>query len=212
MFTGIIEEIGRIQSIRKGAESVAISVQAKNIMQDIRIGDSIAVNGICLTVTSFSQSSFTADVMHETLNRSALGGLRIGSPVNLERAMPANGRFGGHIVSGHIDGTGTVTSIRKDDNAIWYTIKTTREILRHIIEKGSIALDGISLTVAEVHKDGFSVSIIPHTAVMTILSSKNVDDKVNLENDCIGKYVERLIGIQPSKTNITSDFLAKYGF
>ncbi|MCQ1530066.1 riboflavin synthase [Lutispora saccharofermentans] len=212
MFTGIIEEIGRIQSIRKGAESVAISVQAKNIMQDIRIGDSIAVNGICLTVTSFSQSSFTADVMHETLNRSALGGLRIGSPVNLERAMPANGRFGGHIVSGHIDGTGTVTSIRKDDNAIWYTIKTTREILRYIIEKGSIALDGISLTVAEVHKDGFSVSIIPHTAVMTILSSKNVDDKVNLENDCIGKYVERLIGIQPSKTNITSDFLAKYGF
>lgn len=212
MFTGIIEEIGRIQSIRKGAESVAISVQAKNIMQDICIGDSIAVNGICLTVTSFSQSSFTADVMHETLNRSALGGLRIGSSVNLERAMPANGRFGGHIVSGHIDGTGTVTSIRKDDNAIWYTIKTTREILRYIIEKGSIALDGISLTVAEVHKDGFSVSIIPHTAVMTILSSKNVDDKVNLENDCIGKYVERLIGIQPSKTNITSDFLAKYGF
>lgn len=212
MFTGIIEEIGRIQSIHKGAKSAAISVQAKEIMQDVRLGDSIAVNGVCLTVTSFSQSGFTADVMHETLNRSSLGNLKTGSPVNLERAMSANSRFGGHIVSGHIDSTGTVSAIQKDDNAVWYTIKTAPGILRYIIEKGSIAIDGISLTVAKVRKDDFSVSIIPHTAEMTILSGKHVGDKVNLENDCIGKYVERLMGIQPSKTNITSDFLSKYGF
>jgi len=212
MFTGIIEEIGKIQSIRKGAESAVISVQAKKIMQDVRLGHSIAVNGVCLTVTSFSQSSFTADVMHETLNRSSLGNLQTGSSVNLERAMSTNSRFGGHIVSGHIDGTGTVSSIRKDGNAVWYTIKTAPEIMRYIIEKGSIAIDGISLTVAEVHKDGFSVSIIPHTAVITIMSGKHVGDKVNLENDCIGKYVERLMVFQESKSNITSDFLAKYGF
>lgn len=212
MFTGIIEEIGRIQTVRKGAESSSISVQAKKIMQDVRIGDSIAVNGVCLTVTTFSQSGFTADVMHETFNRSSLGSLPTGSPVNLERAMPANGRFGGHIVSGHIDGTGTVSAIEKDDNAVWYTIKTTPGILRYIIEKGSVAIDGISLTVANVGRDFFRVSIIPHTASITTLSHRRVGDRVNLENDCIGKYVERLMGIQQSKHNITADFLTTYGF
>lgn len=212
MFTGTIEEIGKIQCIRKGKKSTAISVHAKTIMQDVQLGDSIAVNGVCLTVTSFSQSSFTADVMHETLNRSSLGNLQAGSTVNLERAMPANGRFGGHIVSGHIDGIGTISTIQKDDNAIWYIIKTTPEILRYIIEKGSIAVDGISLTVAKVRKDDFSVSIIPHTAAKTILSDKHIGDTVNLENDCIGKYVERLIGIQLPKNNITAEFLAEYGF
>ena len=211
MFTGIIEEIGRIQGIRKGAKSADITISAKEIMQDVHLGDSIAVNGVCLTVTSLSPGAFTADVMHETLNRSSLGNLKTGSSVNLERAMSANGRFGGHIVSGHIDGTGTVSAIQKDDNAVWYTIKTEPQILRYIIEKGSIAIDGISLTVAKVRKDDFSVSIIPHTAEMTILSGKHIGDTVNLENDCIGKYVERLMGIQPT-TNITSDFLTKYGF
>ena len=212
MFTGIIEEIGRIQTVRKGAESSSISVQAKIIMQDVRIGDSIAVNGVCLTVTAFSRSGFTADVMHETFNRSSLGSLPTGSLVNLERAMPANGRFGGHIVSGHIDGTGTVSAIQKDDNAVWYTIKTPPGILRYIIEKGSVAIDGISLTVANVGRDCFRVSIIPHTASITTLSNRRVGDTVNLENDCIGKYVERLMGIQQSNHNITTDFLTKYGF
>lgn len=212
MFTGIIEEIGRIQTVRKGAESSSISVQARKIMQDVRIGDSIAVNGVCLTVTTFSQSGFTADVMHETFNRSSLGSLPTGSSVNLERAMPANGRFGGHIVSGHIDGTGTVSAIEKDDNAVWYTIKTTPGIQRYIIEKGSVAIDGISLTVANVGRDYFRVSIIPHTASITTLSYRRVGDRVNLENDCIGKYVERLMGIQQSKHYITADFLTKYGF
>jgi riboflavin synthase len=212
VFTGIIEEIGKIQTICKGPESSFLSVQAKKIMEDVRLGDSIAVNGVCLTVTAFSQGGFTADVMNETYNRSSLGSLSTGSPVNLERAMPANGRFGGHIVSGHIDGTGTVSAIQKDDNAVWYTIKTTPDILRYIIEKGSVAIDGISLTVAKVKRDSFSVSVIPHTASMTILPDRRIGDMVNLENDCIGKYVERLMGIQQPEHNITAGFLKKYGF
>ncbi len=210
MFTGIIEEIGKIQGIQKGARSAVLSVQASEILEDVHLGDSVAVNGICLTVTSISSNGFTADVMHETLNRSSH--LRIGSSVNLERAMAANGRFGGHIVSGHIDGTGTVSDIRRDDNAVWYTVKTPLPVLRYIIEKGSIAIDGISLTVAKVHKDSFSVSIIPHTASLTTLSSRRVGDSVNLENDCIGKYVERLMGKGSRNRDITAGFLTKYGF
>lgn len=212
MFTGIIEEMGKIQGIQKGVSSVVLSIQASEIMEDAHPGDSIAVNGVCLTVTSVSPNGFTADVMHETLNRSSLGKLRIGTLANLERAMPANGRFGGHIVSGHIDGTGMVSDIRKDDNAVWYIIKTPLPILRYIIEKGSIAIDGISLTVARVYKDSFSVSIIPHTASLTTLSVCRVGDLVNLENDCIGKYVERLIGKESQDNNITAGFLAKHGF
>lgn len=212
MFTGIIEETGKIQGIHKGASSAVLSVQAWEILQDIHLGDSIAVNGVCLTVTSVSPNGFTSDVMHETLSRSSLGSLRIGNPVNLERAMPANGRFGGHIVSGHIDGTGTVSSIRRDDKAVWYTIKTPLPILRYIIEKGSIAIDGISLTVARVYKDSFSVSVIPHTLSLTTLSGRRVGDLVNLENDCIGKYVERLMGKESQNNNITAGFLAKHGF
>ncbi len=212
MFTGIIEEIGKIQGIQKGVSSAVLSIQASEIMQDIHLGDSVAVNGVCLTASSISPNSFTADVMHETLNRSALGKLRIGSPVNLESAMMANGRFGGHIVSGHIDGTGTVSEIHKDDNAVWFTIKTSLQVLRYIIEKGSIAIDGISLTVARVNKDSFSVSIIPHTASLTTLSSRRVGDSVNLENDCIGKYVERLMGNEVQNNHITAGFLAEHGF
>lgn len=212
MFTGIIEEIGKIQAIQKGASSAVLSVQASEIMQDGHLGDSIAVNGVCLTVTSFSPNGFTADVMHETLDRSSLGNLRTGSYVNLERAMSANGRFGGHIVFGHIDGTGKVSDIRRDANATWYTIKTPLPVLRYIIEKGSIAIDGISLTVARVYKDSFSFSVIPHTASLTTLSSCRVGDSVNLENDCIGKYVERLMGRESQNSNITAGFLAKHGF
>lgn len=217
MFTGIIEEVGKIQGIRRGAESSVISVQAKKILEDIHLGDSIAVNGVCLTVTSFSQGGLTADVMNETYNRSSLGGLSAGNPVNLERAMSAKGRFGGHIVSGHIDGTGKISAIEKDGNALWYTFKTAPGILRYIIEKGSVAIDGISLTVAKVGRDSFSVSIIPHTAARTVLSDRHPGDTVNLENDCIGKYVERLLGLQllglqPPSNNITADFLGKYGF
>lgn len=212
MFTGIIEEIGTIEGMKKGASSAVLKIQASKIMDDIHLGDSIAVNGVCLTVTTISSTGFVSDVMHETMNRSSLGSLRMGSSVNLERAMPAAGRFGGHIVSGHIDGTGTILNIQRDDNAVWYKIKAPLLVLRYIIEKGSIAIDGISLTVANVYKDSFDVSIIPHTALFTTLAKRRVGDLVNLENDCIGKYVERLMGKETQSNNITADFLAKNGF
>ncbi len=215
MFTGIVEEVGTVREIRKGQTSSFIEIQAKTVLSDVHLGDSIAVNGVCLTVTEFSADSFRADVMNETLNRSSLGSLRSGSHVNLERAMPANGRFGGHIVSGHIDGTGVITDIRRDGISVWYTIGTTAAVMRYIVEKGSVAIDGISLTVAKVTDSSFSVSIIPHTAEQTVLSYKKTGDTVNLENDIIGKYVEKMMNPQnsPKEPNgITMEFLAKNGF
>jgi len=196
MFTGIIEEIGTIRSIRKGAKSAELKIAAKVILSDTKLGDSVAVNGVCLTVTHLTPTEFSADVMHETLNRSSLGKLHSGSTVNLERAMAANGRFGGHIVAGHIDGLGVIRAISKDDNAIWYELRTTPAILRYIIEKGSIAIDGISLTVATVTADSFSVSVIPHTIANTTLAHRRVGDVVNLENDCVGKYIEKLCKLE----------------
>lgn len=211
MFTGIIEEVGRIARIERGAKGARLTVEAKTVLEDTKIGDSIAVNGVCLTVTSLSGGMFTADVMAETLRRSSLGDLQSGSPVNLERAMPANGRFGGHIVSGHIDGTGTVASLRREDNAVWVTVKTPAALLRYIVEKGSIAIDGVSLTVAVVSDAGFAVSIIPHTGAQTILLSKKPGDTVNLECDIISKYVEKLTSSQ-QMGGITMDFLVQNGF
>ena len=196
MFTGIVEEIGRIKAVAPGAKSSVLTIEGDVIFSDLKIGDSVAVNGVCLTATTIQGNTFTADVMHETLDRSGLGKLSAGSAVNLERAMAADGRFGGHIVSGHIDGTGVITGLRQDDNAVWYTIQCEPQILRYIVEKGSITIDGISLTVAKVTQKDFSVSIIPHTAKVTILGSKRQGDQVNLENDIIGKYVEKLM--QPS--------------
>lgn len=209
MFTGIVEEIGTLKAVQKGRHSAVLRIQAKKILEDVHIGDSIAVNGICLTVTEFTQSEFAADVMHETMSRTNLGQLRQGSPVNLERAMAANGRFGGHIVSGHVDGTGTIASITRDDNAIWYTISAAPAILRYIVEKGSITIDGTSLTVARVSDKDFAISAIPHTVAVTILGQKKVGDQVNLENDILGKYVEKLLqgGIQSSWQN--GQFMAK---
>ena len=212
MFTGIIEEVGMIKNVKRGVHSSVLTILANDILPGTKIGDSIAVNGVCLTVTTIGDHSFMADVMHETLNRSSLGSLTPGSHVNLERAMAADGRFGGHIVAGHIDGTGKITEIRKDDNAIWYTIHAPKQILRYVIEKGSIAIDGISLTVASLSEKDFQVSIIPHTSGHTILAEKKIGDIVNLENDCIGKYVERLCGGTENNSRITTDFLGKYGF
>lgn len=215
MFTGIVEEIGKIQNVIRNTKSSILTIEGDKIFEDIHIGDSISVNGVCLTVTTFSNNIFTADVMNETLSRSSLGKLKNGSYVNLERAMSANGRFGGHIVSGHIDGTGKIIKIEKDDNAIWYSIKVEDSLMKYIVEKGSIAIDGISLTIAKVSKNDFSVSIIPHTAQETILSHKSVGDIVNIENDVIGKYVEKLITFEKNKkdeSNITIDFLMKNGF
>ena len=172
----------------------------------------LAVNGICLTAAAFTDHSFTADVMHETLNRTALCSLRTKSPVNLERAMPASGRFGGHIVAGHVDGTGVISRIEKDSNAVWYHISTEKKILRYIVEKGSIAIDGISLTVAAVDEKSFSVSVIPHTLANTALVSKRVQDTVNLENDCVGKYIEKFVMEQPKPSGMTKEFLLRNGF
>ena len=217
MFTGIIEELGTVKAVKKGAKSAELSIEGRKIFDDIHLGDSVAVNGVCLTVTEYSGNIFKADVMNETLMRSSLGSLKIGSKVNLERAMAANGRFGGHIVSGHIDGTGVISDLTKDDIAVWVTIKTTPEILRLIVEKGSIAIDGISLTVARVSETDFAVSIIPHTGANTTLLMKNKGDVVNLENDITGKYIEKLLGLSQkqvvkSESKITREFLTKYGF
>lgn len=189
MFTGIIEEVGTVLSFGNGK----IQIEAKKILEDTKLGDSISVNGVCLTVTKLNSSDFFADVMNETLSRSNLGALKKGENVNLERAMAANGRFGGHFVSGHIDGTGKITKIQNDGNATWIYISAPKEILNLIIEKGSVAIDGISLTVAKVSEIDFAVSVIPHTSEETTLTSKKVGDIVNLENDVIGKYVQKLM-------------------
>ncbi|MGN0438271.1 MAG: riboflavin synthase [Lachnospiraceae bacterium] len=222
MFTGIIEELGTVVSISKGAKSSKLTLQGQIIFEDMHIGDSIAVNGVCLTVTEKTQNTFTVDVMAETLRRSSLGLLSKGSKVNMERAMAANGRFGGHIVSGHIDGTGTIESFVQEDNAVWVTIATTAKLLKYIIEKGSITIDGISLTVAYVDNRCFKVSLIPHTAANTTLLMKKAGDLVNLENDIVGKYIDKLIHFQEveetedSNQNmsqvISMDFLAENGF
>lgn len=219
MFTGIVEEMGVLKSIRKGPHSAMLEIQAGVVLEDIHLGDSIAVNGVCLTATSFTSTSFTADVMHETLNRSSLANLRPGSRVNLERAMAANGRFGGHIVAGHVDGVGKVLRAWQDDNAIWYTIGTSSQVLRYVVEKGSITIDGISLTVAKVTDTDFSISAIPHTVAVTALQDRKPGDTVNLETDIIGKYVEKLLTTTPAQleeskkeSGITRDFLTRYGF
>ena len=197
--------------------SEVLNIQARTVLENTKIGDSIAVNGICLTVTRLFADSFSADVMHEPLNRSSLAGLMVGSRVNLERAMAADGRFGGHIVSGHIDGTGVIRSLTREENAIWVSIGTSPQILHLIVEKGSICIDGISLTVAKVEEEGFQVSVIPHTGEETTLLEKVPGDSVNLENDVIGKYVERLLGLGKSEeekkeSGITMEFLQEFGF
>ncbi len=212
MCTGIIEEVGSLKKLQKEAAGAVFEISCKRVLEGLQIGDSIAANGVCLTATAFTSHSFTAAAMHETLRRSTLGNLHPGSPINLERAMAANGRFGGHMVAGHIDGTGTISNIEKDGNAVWYTLQASPQILRYIVEKGSVALDGISLTVAEVRADYFKVSVIPHTLAQTALAQKRTGDCVNIENDIIGKYVEKLLGTPQKSSGITKEFLSRYGF
>jgi riboflavin synthase len=222
MFTGIIEELGTVRSVSLSGNSGKISIKAKKVLENTKIGDSIAVNGVCLTVVTLLPDGFTADIMAETVRRSSLGKCGPGDNVNLERAMAADGRFGGHIVAGHIDGIGTVASLKKEENAVWVTISAPPGILKYIIEKGSIAIDGVSLTVAYVDDTCFKVSVIPHTAKETTLLTKNVGDIVNLENDMVGKYVEKLLffgnsdGSQPDsqkqQSGLTMEMLEKYDF
>lgn len=215
MFTGIVEETGKICEIKKESLSAKIKIQCRKVLEGTKVGDSIAVNGICLTVTSLGKDSFTADVMAETMRRSSLSEIQVPGIVNLERAMAADGRFHGHIVSGHIDGTGTITGIRQEENAVWYTIGAEPELLRYIVEKGSVALDGISLTVAKVTGQDFQVSVIPHTRKETALSSKKSGSAINIECDMIGKYVEKLLSggnKERADSKITEGFLLEHGF
>ncbi|EGF12409.1 riboflavin synthase [Dialister micraerophilus] len=193
MFTGIIEEIGKVENIIKNTHSFKLIVKCKKVIQDVSVGDSIAVNGACLTVTEFGENSFSADVTSETMRRTAFSLLQIGTEVNLERALSFKGRLGGHIVLGHVDCCGKIISERKDENAVHIKIETEEKWFKYIIEKGSIAVDGISLTISEKSGKTFIVTIIPHTGIKTTLLNKKVGDMVNLECDYLGKFVEQLI-------------------
>lgn len=215
MFTGLVEEIGKVQSIVRSAKSAKIVIKAVEVLDETKIGDSISTNGVCLTVTEFTSNSFSVDVMSETMKRSNLNILSPGDEINLERALRVGDRLGGHLVSGHIDGMGSISHSENEDNAVWLTISTVPEILRYIVQKGSIAIDGISLTVAYVDESVFKVSIIPHTKEITTLLRKKVGDIVNLECDMIGKYVEKLLVTKdqsPVKPNIDRNFLSEHGF
>jgi len=194
----------------------SLVIDCHKVLEDVQLGDSIAVNGVCLTVTHFDKSSFTADVMPETVRRTSLAELKKGSPVNLERALTLASRLGGHIVSGHIDGTGEIVKFADEGNAILMTISAGLELLRYIVEKGSVALDGISLTVAKVTDSDFTVSLIPHTREVTNLGSKKTGSPINIETDVLGKYVEKMLQgqrePQQSQSTLTLDFLRENGF
>lgn len=216
MFTGLVEELGQVKRIDRGVKSVRLTVSAKKILSDVKLGDSIAVNGACLTVVEYSNNWFTADVMPETVARTALAGLKAGDTVNLERTLRIGDRLGGHIVSGHIDGVGTISAREQNDNAVIVRIQAGSNIMRYIVEKGSISIDGTSLTVVDFGEDWFTVSLIPHTAGHTTVGLKKVGEVVNLEADIIGKYVEKLLGGSASKnagkSQLNLNFLSEHGF
>jgi riboflavin synthase len=215
MFTGLIEEVGKIQAVTRNAKSSRITIRARKVLENVRLGDSISTNGVCLTVTELGADYFISDVMAETMRRSNLKNLTAGALINLERALRLGDRLGGHMVSGHIDGTGIITEVQDEDNAVWITSKTSEVLLKYIVEKGSIAMDGVSLTVAYVDKHIFRVSIIPHTKSATTLLQKKIGDEINLECDVVGKYIEKLLSPKeeaPVKDNIDINFLGEHGF
>jgi riboflavin synthase len=215
MFTGIVEEMGAVTSMEKTLAGIRLTILASTVMHDLKIGDSVSVNGTCLTVVTKDERSFAVEVSPETLSVTTLGHLTAGAPVNLERAMKLNERIGGHLVAGHVDGVGILRNRRQEGNAIFFTIEAPHEILRYCIVKGSVTVDGISLTINDVTANGFSVAIIPHTAKVTTLGLKQVGDSVNLESDLIGKYVERLLQERDQLPKITpvidKDYLQKRG-
>ncbi|GAF65380.1 riboflavin synthase subunit alpha [Bacillus sp. TS-2] len=216
MFTGIIEEKGKIEALQRNGNAMVMTIKASKVIVDVHLGDSISINGVCLTVVSFNHHHFSVDIMPETIYSTSLEGLKKGDEVNLERAMSANSRFGGHIVSGHVDGVGTILSKKREHNAVYFQISVKDSLSRYIIPKGSVAVDGISLTVFDVKDNIFTISIIPHTLQETILGSKQMGDIVNIECDIIGKYVERMLGIKqeetPSSSKFNQTFLEENGF
>jgi riboflavin synthase len=215
MFTGIIEELGTIQRIVSQGNTLVLTIKAKKILEDIKLGDSIAVNGVCLTVTDFTHDSFSLDVMPETFHSTSLSNLQQGSLVNLERAMSANGRFGGHFVTGHVDTVGSIVKREPKENAIYIDIQYPKEFNHLSLYKGSVTLDGTSLTIFGTSHHQLTVSIIPHTAKESVLGMKKVGDKVNIEFDMIGKYVYSFFDrkdLQDQKGTISIDFLKQNGF
>lgn len=217
MFTGLIEEVGEVTSVTRKGNSAQITVKASKILKDTKVGDSISTNGVCLTVTEKTPTTFTVDVMPETMNRSNLKNFKYGSKVNLERALRVGDRLDGHMVSGHVDGLGKIANYLKEDNAVWITLEADKSLLKYIIEKGSIAIDGTSLTVAYVDERNFKVSIIPHTGEATTLLDKKIGDEVNLECDMVGKYIEKFMKFEKNKSeepksNLNEDFLRQNGF
>jgi len=217
MFTGLIEEVGEVTSVTRKGNSAQITVKAPKILKESKIGDSISTNGVCLTVTEKTSNTYTVDVMPETMNRSNFKNLKYGSKVNVERALKVGDRLDGHMVSGHVDGIGIITDFRKDDNAVWITLNSESSVLKYIVEKGSIAIDGTSLTVAYVDDKSFKVSIIPHTGESTTLLDKKIGDGVNLECDMVGKYIEKLLNFEKkeskdSNNGLSEEFLKNNGF
>jgi riboflavin synthase len=222
MFTGIIEEIGHMRRIHSVGQAMVLTIGARKILEDVHLGDSISVNGVCLTVISFDTESFSVDVMPETYRKTNLRKLQAGTRVNLERAMAANGRFGGHIVQGHVDSTATIISRIPEENAVVYRFEPEdKHIFRYIIAGGSITIDGISLTVVDVTERDLAVSIIPHTLAQTVLHDKKAGDTINMECDVLGKYMERLLKFGPAdasggsakkQSTLSASFLADHGF
>lgn len=216
MFTGIIEEIGTIHSVKRTQNSLTLEISGTQIFDDLKIGDSVAVNGVCLTATTIGADRFTADVMPESVKMTTLLNLSAGSPVNLERAMAANGRFGGHVVAGHVDGQGNIIEKDHVGNSIVFRITTSPDILHYIIYKGSITVDGASLTVSKVGQGWFEISIIPHTIGNTILQYASIGTTVNLETDIFGRYIEHFMkGTHQESSNtstVTMDTLVRNGF
>lgn len=214
MFTGLVEEIGKIKKVDTSGSSAVIEIEAAKVLEGVKHGDSIATNGVCLTVVDYTDTSFTVDVMPESIRLTNLKDITKGTEVNLERALRLGDRLGGHMVSGHIDGMGKIASVKEEDNATWLEIETGGDLLKYVIYKGSIAIDGTSLTVAELGERSFKVSIIPTTKDETTLLRKKIGDTVNLECDLIGKYVERLLSYREEapKSRIDIDFLRENGF
>ncbi len=218
MFTGILEELGKLRKIQRGSDSAKLTIEGSVVLNDVRLGDSIAVNGVCLTVVRYNDRFFDVEVMAETLRKTNLEELKPGDLVNLERALRVGDRLGGHIVSGHIDGVGEIVSQQREDIAILTDIRAPAGVMKYVVKKGSVAVDGISLTVVDCTDEMFRVSLIPHTARMTTLGYKKVGDRVNLESDIIGRYVERLMNFRETGRDkgsggpLTLDFLAEKGF